>query len=84
MEAAGLVVVGSIAGPLRMPAPHELMREAGPRTALRITREVAGDGAVRGPAMAARQVLDAREADLRSVVVVGEVPLILGMRRPRR
>ena len=83
-EAAGLVVVGTTAGPLRMPAPHELMRDAGPRTALRITREVAGDAAVRGPALKLRQLLDAREVDLRAIVVVAEVPLILGMRRPRR
>ncbi len=83
-EAAGLVVVGATTGPLRMPAQHELMRQAGPRTALKITREVAGDAAVRGPALKLRQLLDAREVDLRAIVVVAEVPLVLGMRRPRR
>lgn len=84
LEVAGLVVVGSLTGPLDLPAPPALMREAGPRLALRITREVATDGAVRGPAIAARDALAMHAPVLRSVVAVGEMPLILGMRRPRR
>lgn len=84
LEAAGLVVVGSLVGRLTLPAPPALMREAGPRTALKITREVAADAAVRGPALAARDILTRRALALRSVVVVAEMPLILGMRRPRR
>jgi len=84
LEAAGLVVVGSIAGPLDLPVQRDLMREAGPRTAVGITREVALDASVRGPALAAREVLARHAPSLRSVVLVAEVPLILGMRRPRR
>lgn len=83
-EAAGLVVVGALTGPLDLPAPHHMLREAGPRAALRITRTIAQDGAVRGPALAARRALERDALALRSVIVVGEMPLILGMRRPRR
>ena len=84
LEAAGLVVVGSLVGPLDLPAPPALMREAGPRLALKITRTVAADAAMRGPALAARDALARNAPALRSVVVVAEMPLILGMRRPRR
>lgn len=84
LESAGLVVVGSLTGPLDLPAPPALMREAGPRLALRITREVATDAAVRGAAIAGRDALAMHAPVLRSVVAVGEMPLILGMRRPRR
>lgn len=84
VEAAGLVVVGSLVGPLDMPAQRDLMREAGPRGALRLTRELALDGTVRSAALAVRQALDRDSLAARSVVVVGEVPLILGMRRQRR
>jgi len=83
-EDAGLVVVGSLHGPLGLPAPRDLMREAGPRTALRITRELARDGTLRSAAIAARETLERRVPDLRSALVVAEKPLILGMRRPRR
>lgn len=84
MEEAGLVVVGSLVGTLDLPAPPALMREAGPRTALKITREVAADAAIRAPALAGHEILTRRALALRSVVVVAEMPLILGMRRPRR
>jgi SAM-dependent methyltransferase len=84
VESAGLVVVGSLTGPLDLPEQRELMREAGPRGALRITRAMALDSGVRAGALRARQALEAAAVGLRSVVVVGEVPLILGMRRPRR
>lgn len=84
LEAAGLVVVGSLTGPVDLPAPPALMREAGPRLALRITREVATDASVRGPAIAGRDALAMHASMLRAVVAVGEMPLILGMRRPRR
>lgn len=84
LEAAGLVVVGSLCAPLELLAPPALMREAGPRLALKITRAIASDGAVRGPALALREALARNAVALRSVVVVAEMPLILGMRRPRR
>ncbi len=84
VEAAGLVVVGSLVGPLDLAAPRDLMREAGPRTALAITRQVAAEAAVRSGALAAREALTRHAIGLRSVVVVAEMPLILGMRRPRR
>ena len=83
-EAAGFVLVGSLAGRLSPPAPHELMREAGPRTALRLTRELGRDGGLRAAATSARRALERRSLSLRSALVVAEVPLILGMRRPRR
>lgn len=83
-ERAGLVVVGSLAGPLALPGPRDLMREAGPRTALRITRELARDGSLRSSATSAREALERRSLDLRSALVVAEKPLVLGMRRPRR
>jgi hypothetical protein len=83
-EAAGLVVVGSVTGRLALPAPHALMREAGPRTALRATREIARDGDLRAAASSARRALERRALSLRSALVVAEVPLILGMLRPRR
>ena len=83
-EAAGLVVVGSLVGALAMPPQRDLMRRAGPRTALRITRRLATDHALRGLATRSRQTLERRALSLRSVVVVAEMPLILGMRRPRR
>ena len=84
VEAAGLVVVGSLVGALAMPPQRDLMRRAGPRTALRITRQVALDGALRGATTRSRELLERRALSLRSVVVVAEMPLILGMRRPRR
>jgi SAM-dependent methyltransferase len=83
-EGAGFVVIGSLVGRLALRAPHELMREAGPRTALRATGEIARDGSLRSAVPATRQALERRELALRSAVVVAEVPLILGMRRPRR
>jgi SAM-dependent methyltransferase len=83
-ERAGLVVVGSLSGRLDLPAPRDLMREAGPRTALRITRELARDGSLRSAATATREALERRSLDLRSALVVAEKPLVLGMRRPRR
>lgn len=84
LEAAGLVVVGSLTGPLHVSPPPVLMREAGPRLALRITRTIASDAAVRGPALALRDALAQHAVALRAAVVIAEVPLILGMRRPRR
>lgn len=84
LEAAGLVVVGSLSGAFDLHSPPALMREAGPRLALKITRTIASDAAVRGPALALREALDRNAVALRSVVVVAEMPLILGMRRPRR
>lgn len=84
LGAAGLVVVGALSGPLDLHSPPALMREAGPRLALGITRTIASDSAVRGPALALREALDRNAVALRSVVVVAEMPLILGMRRPRR
>ena len=84
VEAAGLVVVGSLVGAIAMPPQRDLMRRAGPRTALKITRQVALDGALRTVATRSREILERRSLSLRSVVVVAEMPLILGMRRPRR
>ncbi len=84
MEAAGLVVVGSLLGKLDLPAPSELMRRAGPRTALGVTKAIAADSEVRAHALAGRELLVRHSLALRSVVVVAELPLILGMRRPRR
>ena len=71
-------------GALHLPPVHDVMREAGPRLGLKITRGVALDGGLRTAALAGKQALPRRAVSLRSLVVVGEVPLILGMRRPRR
>jgi hypothetical protein len=84
VERAGLVTVGSLVGRLDMPAPRDLMRAAGPRTALRVTREAALDAGTRAAATGVRQSLERNALALRSVVVVAEMPLVLGMRRPRR
>jgi SAM-dependent methyltransferase len=83
-EEAGLVVVGSLTGRLEPPAPRELMREVGPRTALQVTREMARDASLRRLVAAVREALERRATSLRSALVVAEMPLILGMRRPRR
>lgn len=83
-EAAGFVIVGSLAGPLALPSPRELMREAGPRTALRASGDIARDAGLRAAVGAARHALDRHSLALRSALMVAEVPLILGMRRPRR
>ena len=64
-----------------MPSPREIMREAAPQ-ALRITRELARDGAVRSAALAARKVVEDHELWLRSALVVAEKPLVSGLRRP--
>ncbi|HET6691560.1 MAG TPA: hypothetical protein VFG74_11920, partial [Miltoncostaeaceae bacterium] len=84
LESAGLVVVGTLDGPLDLPGAAHVAREAGPRIGLQVTREMALDGAVRGAARAGRQALPRRAVDLRAIVAVGEVPLILGLLRPRR
>jgi predicted O-methyltransferase YrrM len=84
LESAGLVVIGALTGPLRLPSVKDVAREAGPKLGLRVTREMAQNGAVRSPAIAGQQALPRRAVALRSLVAVGEVPLILGMRRPRR
>jgi SAM-dependent methyltransferase len=81
---AGFVVIGSLAGRLALPAPRGLLRELGPRGALQITREIARDGALRSAVTSARQALERRALSLRAALVVAEVPLILGLRRPRR
>ena len=78
------MVVGSLVGPVAMPPQRDLMRRAGPRTALKITRQVALDGPLRTAANRSHQILARHEPALRSIVVVAEMPLILGMRRPRR
>jgi SAM-dependent methyltransferase len=83
-EAAGLVLVGSLVGRLHLPAARDVMREAGPRLGVKITREMARDGVLRSAALAGKDALPRRAVSLRSLVVVAEVPLILGMRRPRR
>jgi SAM-dependent methyltransferase len=84
LESAGLVVVGTLDGPLDLPAVTHVAREAGPKLGLRVTREMALNGAVRSPARAGQQALPRRAVDLRALVAVGEVPLILGLLRPRR
>lgn len=83
-EDAGFVVIGSLTGRLEPRQPRELMREAGPRTALQATREMARDGDLRRAATASRRALERAELSLRSALVVAEVPLVLGMRRARR
>ena len=84
LESAGLVVIGSLAGPLDLPSRVDVAKEAGPKLGLRVTREMATNGAVRGPALAGQHALPRRAVSLRALVAVGEVPLILGLRRPRR
>jgi len=84
LEGAGLVVVGTLDGPLDLPGVTRVGREAGPRLGMRVTREMARDGALRASARAAQQALARRAVNLRAVVAVGEVPLILGLLRPRR
>ncbi len=84
VEAAGLVVIGSLVGAVAMPPQRDLMRRAGPRTALKITRQVALDGPLRTAVNRSHQILERQVLALRSIVVVAEMPLILGMRRPRR
>ena len=83
-EAAGLVVVGSLVGAVAMPPQRDLMRRAGPRTAL---QDHAPGRPRRRPAHGGHPLagdLERRALALRSIVVVAEMPLILGMRRPRR
>jgi SAM-dependent methyltransferase len=84
LEAAGLVVVGTLDGPLDLPGVAHVAREAGPKIGLRVTREMALNAAVRVPARAGQHALPRRAVNLRAVVAVGEVPLILGLLRPRR
>jgi len=84
VEAAGLVIVGSLVARLDLAEQKDLMREAGPRGALALTREFALDAGVRTASLKLRQTLERDALALRSVVVVAEVPLILGMRRQRR
>jgi hypothetical protein len=84
LEAAGLVVIGTLEGPLDLPAVIDVAKEAGPKIGLRVTREMALNGDVRSAALAGQQALPRRAVNLRALVGVGEVPLILGLRRPRR
>jgi SAM-dependent methyltransferase len=84
LEAAGLVVIGTLDGPLDLPGTIDVAKEAGPRIGLRVTREMALNGGVRSAALAGQQALPRRAVDLRALVAVGEMPLILGLRRPRR
>jgi SAM-dependent methyltransferase len=85
LEAAGLVVVGTLEGPLHLPhAVKDVAREAGPKLGLRVTREMATNSAVRSAALAGQQALPRRAVNLRALVAVAEVPLILGLRRDRR
>ncbi len=84
VEAAGLVPVGSLTGRLDLPEQVDLMKEAGPRGAIGITRALALDHPTRNATLATRQALERDVLALRSVVVVAEMPLILGMRRRRR
>jgi len=82
VEDAGLVVVGSIVGPLDMEEPAEVARAAGPRMTAKLARGITR-GVVRRAATAGRQTLQRSEPHLRSVVVAAERPLVLGLRRPR-
>lgn len=82
LEDAGLAIVGSLTGPVSLEPAHEVGRALGPRMTMRLAREVT-DGRVRAAATGARQALDRALPGLRSVVVVAERPLVLGLRRPR-
>lgn len=82
VEDAGLVVVGSIVGPLDLEEPAEIARASGPRMAAKLARGVTR-AEVRRAATAGRQTLQRHEPHLRSVVVAAERPLVLGLRRPR-
>lgn len=82
VEGAGLVVVGSIVGPLDLEEPGEVARAAGPRMTAKLARGVTQSD-VRRAATAGRQALQRAEPYLRSVVVAAERPLVLGLRRPR-
>lgn len=84
LESIGLVVIGSLVGTLDLPPAKEVAREAGPRIGLKVTREIALDAGLRQAALAGKEALPRRAVSLRSLVVVGERPLILGLRRPRR
>jgi SAM-dependent methyltransferase len=85
LAAVGLVVVGTLEGPLHLPsAVKDVAREAGPKLGMRVTREMALYGALRSAALAGQQALPRRAVNLRALVAVAEVPLILGLRRPRR
>lgn len=84
VEATGLVVLGTTAGPLRLRQPRDLMREAGPRAALRMARAVALDGRLRSIAAGAHGILESQAGRLRAGVLVAEKPLIRGLRRARR
>ncbi len=82
VEDAGLAIVGSVSGPVRLEPPHEVGRLLGPRMTMRLARGVTEER-VRSAATRARQSLDRALPSLRAVVVVAERPLVLGLRRPR-
>jgi Methyltransferase domain len=83
VRAARFVPTGSRTAPLETPLVRDLMRDAGPRTALSLVRELALDQGLRRHAERVRAALQVEARRLRGVVVVAERPLIHGLRRPR-
>lgn len=81
-EAAGLAIVGSVTGPVDLTPAHEVGRALGPKMTMRVARGVTEES-VRSAATRARQALERALPSLRSVVVVAERPLVMGLRRPR-
>lgn len=79
---AGLAVVGSTEGPLRLEHPRDLARAAGPKMAMKLARE-ATDERVRRAATRVRQAVESAAPHLRAGLVVAERPLVMGLLRPR-
>lgn len=83
VEAAGFVVLGATTGQVVTDAPRAIAREIGPRHLAPLVPGLVGDAARRASALDARVALDRHLPRLRSVVLLAEKPLVMGMRRPR-
>lgn len=83
VAAARLVPTGSHTAPLVTRPLRDLMRDAGPRTALTLVRALALDQDMRRDGERARAALEVEARRLRGIAVVAEQPLIYDLRRPR-
>lgn len=82
LAAAGLVPVGSVTGPIVGRGASEIVSERGMRGALATLESLGRDRAAARRLAAARSAVAARVDHLAGVVLVGERPLIAGIRRP--
>lgn len=82
LRAGGLVPVGATTGPQVARSNADVFRELGPRGALAVLEALGRDRRAAQRSLAARTAVERHRRHLAAIVVIGEKPLIAGIRRP--